>query len=352
MPAVQNTIFISYRRQPASFIARAVFQDLRAHGYDVFLDVESINNGQFDSIILNQIAARAHFVLILTPGTLERCGEPGDWLRREIEEAMRLERNIIPLLVNQFEMSAAQPYLTGQLADLGRFNAVNVPHDYFEAAMDKLRTRFLSQPVEVTLHAAPSTDISVVEQKLSDAVAAPSPTEVELSAEEFFQLGQTRFLQKDFGGADSAFSEALRLKPDYGFAYAARSAARQANGDLAAAMADMDEALTHDPHNPDVYFQRADIYREQQNFAQAEADYSETLRLNPNHVFAYLMRAFIHDNHGKHPEALHDYQQFLALGGEKILSGTGIRVEDVKARVLVLQAKAAGNWLGKLFGGS
>jgi hypothetical protein len=67
--------------------------DLRANGYDVFMDVESIDSGTFDTMILNQIAARAHFVLILTPGSIERCVENGDWLRREIETAMDLGRN-------------------------------------------------------------------------------------------------------------------------------------------------------------------------------------------------------------------------------------------------------------------
>src|SRR5678816_2895082 len=95
-----NTVFISYRRAVSSFIARAVFLDLRAHEYDVFMDVESIDAGHFETILMNQIAARAHFVLILTPGTLDRVNEPGDILRREIEQAMDLRRNIIPVLVN------------------------------------------------------------------------------------------------------------------------------------------------------------------------------------------------------------------------------------------------------------
>ncbi|MBN1966081.1 MAG: toll/interleukin-1 receptor domain-containing protein, partial [Anaerolineae bacterium] len=61
----QKTVFISYRRNVSSFIARAIFMDLRAHGYDVFMDVESIDAGEFDRIILGQIAARAHFLVIL-----------------------------------------------------------------------------------------------------------------------------------------------------------------------------------------------------------------------------------------------------------------------------------------------
>jgi TIR domain len=102
MASPPPTVFLSYRRDVSSFIARSIFMDLRQHGYDVFMDVESIDSGQFETIILAQIAARAHFLVILTPGSLEGCQKPDDWLRREIEYAIELKRNIIPILANDF----------------------------------------------------------------------------------------------------------------------------------------------------------------------------------------------------------------------------------------------------------
>ncbi|MBK9751004.1 MAG: toll/interleukin-1 receptor domain-containing protein [Chloroflexi bacterium] len=56
---VHNTVFISYRRSTSSYLARAIYMDLKQHGYDVFMDVQSIDAGQFDEIILRQIEARA-----------------------------------------------------------------------------------------------------------------------------------------------------------------------------------------------------------------------------------------------------------------------------------------------------
>src|SRR5215510_15680856 len=142
MAAPLPTVFLSYRRNVSSFIARAVFQDLCQHGYDVFMDVESIDSGQFDTIILAQIAARTHFLVILTHGTLEGCQEPHDWLRREIEYAMELGRNIVPILVNDFRFDdRVQTYLTGKLRALPRYNGLTLPHDYFDVAMERLRSR-------------------------------------------------------------------------------------------------------------------------------------------------------------------------------------------------------------------
>src|SRR5262245_9363174 len=98
-----RTVFICYRRDTSKYLARAIFQDLIANGYDTFLDVSTIDSGAFDSIILNQIGARMHFVVLLSPGALERCQQAGDWVRREVEEALRLKRNIVPITEEEFD---------------------------------------------------------------------------------------------------------------------------------------------------------------------------------------------------------------------------------------------------------
>src|SRR3954464_3358762 len=82
MHDAEMTVFVSYRRSASRHLARSIALDLRAHGYDVFFDVDTVDNGEFDQIVLHQIAARAHFVLVLSRGSLERCGDEKDWLRR------------------------------------------------------------------------------------------------------------------------------------------------------------------------------------------------------------------------------------------------------------------------------
>ncbi len=152
---VHNTVFISYRRSTSSYLARAIYMDLKQHGYDVFMDVQSIDSGQFDQVILRQIEARAHFLILCTPGTFDRINDPGDWLRREIEHAMQHQRNIVPIMASDFKFDdATTQRFTGKIAELPRYNAINVPYDYFEEALERLRTRFLklSLGVTITLH--------------------------------------------------------------------------------------------------------------------------------------------------------------------------------------------------------
>jgi formylglycine-generating enzyme required for sulfatase activity len=162
MARTEKTVFISYRRADV-YIALAVYEILKNHGYDVFFDYRSISSGDFEQIITGNIRARAHFLLILTPTALDRCNEPGDWLRREIEIAIDEKRNIVPLFFKGFRFGAASvtKTLTGKLKNLGRYNGLNVHEDYFDEGMDRLRTQFLNRPLNTVLHPV-STEVQQV----------------------------------------------------------------------------------------------------------------------------------------------------------------------------------------------
>lgn len=149
MGEAEKTVFVSYRRSVSRHLARAIAVDLRAHGYDVFFDVDTVDSGEFDRIVLQQIALRRHFVLVLSRGALERCADEDDWLRREIEAALSLKRNIVPVFESNFSFSHEAKHLPESLRDLPRFNGVPIYHYYFDAAMETLRTRFLKEPVEM-----------------------------------------------------------------------------------------------------------------------------------------------------------------------------------------------------------
>jgi hypothetical protein len=66
---IEKTVFISYRRTNF-YTALAVYQDLTQHGYDVFFDFQSIDSGDFEKVITENIKAKAHFLIILSPSAL------------------------------------------------------------------------------------------------------------------------------------------------------------------------------------------------------------------------------------------------------------------------------------------
>ena len=70
MGQIEKTVFISYRRKDISW-ALLVYKYLNASGFDVFFDFTSIASGDFEQIIISNIEARAHFLIILTPTALD-----------------------------------------------------------------------------------------------------------------------------------------------------------------------------------------------------------------------------------------------------------------------------------------
>lgn len=89
-------IFISYRRKGAGAgVAGELQSKLENLGYKVFLDVDKIGSGQFPDQIKHAIEECKDFLLVLSPGTLDRCVDEEDWVRREITMAMEFGKNIV-----------------------------------------------------------------------------------------------------------------------------------------------------------------------------------------------------------------------------------------------------------------
>jgi hypothetical protein len=170
MSKIEKSIFISYRRKDISW-ALAVYQYLSNQMYDVFFDYTSIPSGDFEQIIISNIKARAHFVLILTPTALDRCDESGDWLRREIETAMDEKRNIVPLFFDGFNFgsSTVAEKLTGKLYTIRRYNGLDIPSGYFVEAMERLNKRYLNIPLDAVLHPIPRKVQKIVKKQQAAA---------------------------------------------------------------------------------------------------------------------------------------------------------------------------------------
>jgi hypothetical protein len=174
-------VFISYRRALSSGFARLVFQHLKGNGYDAFMDVESIDSGEFRRIILRQIEARPHFLALLTPGALARTHDADDWLRQEIEHALDLGRNVVPLLCDRFTFEDERAKLPGgrlpgKLGRLPEMNGINVYWEYFDEAMDRLTKRFLKRPAYGPLVPTPPAERAVVQRLMENAARAqPGP---------------------------------------------------------------------------------------------------------------------------------------------------------------------------------
>lgn len=135
--------FISYRRENGADIALLVSAELGNRGFPTFIDVKGLGASYFDRQLLQRIGENPNFVLILSPGALDHCNDTEDWLRREISQAIKSHRNIIPIIVPGFSFPKADT-LPEEIAELPRHQAVTYSREYPSSTIDQL-THFLMQ---------------------------------------------------------------------------------------------------------------------------------------------------------------------------------------------------------------
>ena len=139
-------IFISYRRSDGKLLARLLKESLEKRGYRVFLDMDELLDSVFDEHIIQAIQSAPIFLLLMTKQCFTRCHNPNDWVRMEIECAVRLRKNIIPInpdnLFTGFPKSTP-PYLREVLA-MHQYSAIDTGQLY-QVSIDKLiNDRFYS----------------------------------------------------------------------------------------------------------------------------------------------------------------------------------------------------------------
>ncbi len=146
-------VFISYRRDGGDAMARLLYDRLQADGYCPFLDVEQMRSGKFNDQLLKRIAECDDFVLILPPNGLDRCRNEEDWVRKEIVEALRLGKNIIPFMLRGFSFPTNLPECIKEVKD---YQGIPASQDYFDSTMERLKSLLSYHPQQfVAMEDAP-----------------------------------------------------------------------------------------------------------------------------------------------------------------------------------------------------
>ena len=315
MGRIEKTVFISYRRTNF-YTALAVYQYLTQNGYDAFFDYQSIDAGDFSKAILENIAARAHFVLVLSSSALERCSEPNDWLRREIETAMELKRNIVPLMMEGFDFGSPTTIqaLSGKLATLNTYNGLRLYSEYFFDAMEKLRTRFLN----VALDDVRSPEISTATKEANEikktlADEAPQVEIPQITAEEWFERAYALQETKNYDEAIRCYTEALRLEPDLFAAHNNLGNTLNYLKRYDEAEAAYRKAIEINPSFDSFYINLGQLYLEQGKEQEAIYVLTEAIRINPESARCFRQRGLIYQTNGNLESALEDYRKAIEL---------------------------------------
>ena len=129
-------IFISYRRDTGSAMARMIYDRLRFEKkYDCFLDVEKLSAGNFRKNIRAELSKCDIFLLVLSSKALDRCSNLDDNVRAEILAAKEAGLSFIPVTSEDFKWPEIMP---AGLESLKDYNAIPYVQVYSEQFFERL----------------------------------------------------------------------------------------------------------------------------------------------------------------------------------------------------------------------
>ncbi|MES2461411.1 MAG: tetratricopeptide repeat protein [Armatimonadota bacterium] len=128
--------------------------------------------------------------------------------------------------------------------------------------------------------------------------------------------GQKAFDSGKFDEALAAYSESVKIAPQYDQAYYRRAILLYQQQRRAEAIADFSKVIELDPKNADAYYRRGLGHISlggQENYDKFFADEGKAIELNPDFLFAYKFRALTYVSIGKFDAAIADYNQVIRL---------------------------------------
>jgi hypothetical protein len=154
-----HSIFLSYRREDSSGVAGRLYDRLtEVFGQEhVFMDIDSIDAGDDFMSAIARTLDECEAVLVVigkrwlgssSGGSSTRLDDPNDFVRLEIEQALRKRRLVIPVLIDGATVPSSD-LLPDSLSPLIKCNAVSITHHTFGRDVHALIARLRKGIVEI-----------------------------------------------------------------------------------------------------------------------------------------------------------------------------------------------------------
>lgn len=183
-------IFISYRNDGCSnHFAHRLAEDLMELGYSVYFNPNEQHSDSFPDRLKNAVKSCKDFILVLSPGCMERLlrDDDVDWVREELLTAKENGKHILPVLVDGAVMPSRIEEMPEKLRFLPYVDAIKLPDEYKHSPFSSLLGDLLSKQdgkdsYKDTFNSNPDFQVDgVFTQLLSEAKAG--------SVEAMYELG-------------------------------------------------------------------------------------------------------------------------------------------------------------------
>ena len=139
-----------------------------------------------------------------------------------------------------------------------------------------------------------------------------------ISAETYFLRGNAKYGLGLYHETISDYDMAIRLKPDYAFAYNNRGLAKANLKQYDAAISDYTQAIRLKPDDANAYYNRGNAKKKLKQYAAAIADYTAAIGLKPDYASAYNNRGSAKNALGQHFPAISDYDMAIRLKPDNV----------------------------------
>lgn len=148
-------VFISYRRDGGFETANDIYERLDKEGYSISFDVDTLREGRFNKQLMERIEQCVDFILIVDKNTFERTIDQAtdledDWLRQELSYAIRLKKNIIPVLLPDAKFPREKE-LPDDVKDVRDYQGPRYSKDYYGPFYEKLKSYMHALPRNAVL---------------------------------------------------------------------------------------------------------------------------------------------------------------------------------------------------------
>ena len=137
--------------------------------------------------------------------------------------------------------------------------------------------------------------------------------EHDISAETYYNRGNTKHDIGFYQNAISDYSKAIRLKPDFVEAYHNRGNTKAELGQHLEAIADFDTAIKLKPDNAMSYYNRGAAKASLGEYVEAIADFDIAIKLKPDDPISYYLLGVAKAELGRYSEAIADYDIAIKL---------------------------------------
>lgn len=123
-------VFLSYRRADGRDLTGRIKDKLALKLLSVFYDYDSLKDGKFNLKIIDAIYSCDDFVLVMTPRIFENCTDENNWIMLEIRTAIKYNKHIIPVFVEDTGKALEGGIWTGWNKNLPQDVREQIEHEH------------------------------------------------------------------------------------------------------------------------------------------------------------------------------------------------------------------------------